>query len=187
MSGEYDMASRSSGEPSQSGRDQAETLRMMVSSPDVRADASERDSGSETPWVVPHRLIVVAGGRPGVGATTITRNLAAGAAHRGVRARYVEPPRALVGTSPDRWQAGTSSGAARPTGSRRGRKAMTRPDFYLLDAGTSVELDGLADYLVLVTSPDAASVKGIYLVLKRFRRSDPDLAAGLVVNRVATP
>ncbi len=156
---------------SQYERDQAQTLRMMVSSSafiapspaPAKEDAPtpERDSEPGTPWTVPHRIIVVAGGRASVGTTTVARNLAASAALGGIRALYVEP-----------------DGTTAPRG-------VT--DFYLLDAGVSSDFEGLADYIVLVTTPDAEAVRGAYLALKRLRHSDPDLAAGLVVNRAGSP
>ncbi len=144
--------------------DQAKTLRIMVSSSGSYEppEPSERASSIASRWVIPHRVIVVVGGCRGAGATTVARNLAAGAVQRGVRAVYVEP----------------SAEAAPVLGSA---------DYYLLDGGASAEFAGIADYLVLVASPDAAAVKGVYIALKRFRRADPDLEAGIVVNRVSAP
>lgn len=159
MSGEHRVAS---DEGTRGGRDQAETLRIMVSSSRPGAPARSSASAPERPWVIPHRLIVVTGGRAGVGTTTIARNLAAGATHRGIRALYVGP----------------DAGAAPSPG---------KADYYLMDAGASADLEGLADYLVLVTTPDAEAVKGVYLALKRFRESDPGLTAGIVVNRAGAP
>jgi len=140
--------------------DQAETLRLLAGPPKGSAGAM----GSEPPkvWIIPHRLVVVVGGRTGAGATTLAVNLVHEAAHRGLRA-------ACLGSEVTR---GSSPPAA---------------DYYVLDAGTSADFDGIADFLVLVAAPDPEAVKGVYLALKRFRRSDPELPAGIVVNRAFSP
>jgi MinD-like ATPase involved in chromosome partitioning or flagellar assembly len=169
------------------GDDQAKTLRILVSSSrktrvseiirEIEAHQADQDRrqtpvisafltrrGSEMPkvWKMPHRLVVVVGGRPGVGATTIARNVAAELANRGIRAEYV------------------GHEVARTIGSQGA-------DYYLLDSEGSADFEGLADHLVLVTAPDAGAVTGAYAALKRFRTSDPGLPAGLVVNRISSP
>lgn len=167
--------------------DQARTLRIMVSSSRrarlagivreieareadkerretrvLSAFLTKRPSGPADIWTAPHRLVVVAGGRPGAGATTLARNLASEVSIRGIRAEYVAHG---VGR------------AIEPGGA----------DYYLVDSEGSGDFVGLADYLVLVAAPDAEAVRGAYSALKRFRTSDPDLPAGLVVNCVASP
>lgn len=167
-------------------RDQAATLRIMVSSPKGRkggrwtAALSGSDSARSVPWTVPHRVLVVVGGAPGVGATTVARNLAAGAAARGIRAKYIGPG---GGTS---LRAGLPLGRVVPlrAGLPLGRGVA---DYYLLDPGASRDAEGLADYLVVVASPDPEAVKGAYLALKRVRASEPELPAGLIVNRARSP
>jgi hypothetical protein len=150
-------------------RDQANTLRILASERRPRGflretsrveppERERRDPRPDEIWTVPQRVIVVTGGSPGSGATTVARCLAAEARRRAIRAVLLEP--------------GGDEEAA-PGGA----------EFYLLDGGVSPALDGLADYLVLVATPDAEAVTGVYSALKRCRRSDPGIPAGLVVNR----
>lgn len=142
--------------------DQARTLRLLVSSRTAVRSPRRGSSSPATPWVVPHRVLVVAGGRPGAGATTVARNLASAAAAHGVRALHVEPDAAP---------------AAAPGG----------VDYFLVDPVEPSDAEGLADYLVLVATPDEEGVRGVYVALKRFRSSTPELPAGVIVNRVACP
>lgn len=142
--------------------DQARTLRLLVSSPAGCRSSRQRHSSPVTPWIVPHKVLVVVGGRPGAGATTVARNLASSANAHGIRALYMEPdgiPRASQGTI----------------------------DYFLVDPDEPSETEGLADYLVLVATPDEEGVRGVYLALKRFRVASPDLPAGVIVNHVACP
>ncbi len=140
--------------------DHATTLRILV-----QPKSSPRQGGRESDMKIvtfPHRVIEVAGGSPGAGATTLARNLAAEAARCGISA--VELDAASAHRLIDR-----------------------DADFYFLSIGSSTVYAGLADYLLLVTTPGAASVAGACLVLRRHRSADPDLPAGLVVNRAASP
>ncbi|MHC5057333.1 MAG: hypothetical protein ACYTKD_21880 [Planctomycetota bacterium] len=142
--------------------DQARTLRLLVSSPAGARSPRKGNSSPATPWVVPHKVLVVVGGQPGAGATTIARNLASAATAHGVRALHMEPASA----------------------SRRSRGTV---DYFLVDPEEPSDAEGLADYLVLVATPDEEGVKGVYLALRRFRSATPDLPAGVIVNRVACP
>ena len=109
--------------------DQAKTLRILVSSSrakrvseiirEIEAEEERRDTrvlsafltrrGSEAPDILtmPHRLIVVAGGRPGAGSTTIARNLAAEAVSRGLKVEYLGPAvaQALNAKGAETWKA----------------------------------------------------------------------------------
>jgi MinD-like ATPase involved in chromosome partitioning or flagellar assembly len=142
--------------------DQARTLRMMVSEMAARNAKARDESESAPAWTIPHKVVVVCGGVRGVGASTIAANLVAEAANRGIRTVRVGP--ALTH-----------------------RKQKQRPDFFVLDAGTSADFEGIADFLVLVTTSCREAIAGAYLSLKSFRRSDPELPAGVVVNRARSP
>ncbi len=142
--------------------DQARTLRLLVSSPAGARPEKSRRSSPATPWVVPHKVLVVVGGRRGAGATTVTRNLASAAIAQGVRAQHAD----LDGA---------------------GLSALRSVDYFLVDPAEPSDAEGLADYLVLVATPDEAGVRGAYLALKRFREASPELPAGVIVNRVACP
>lgn len=138
--------------------DQAETLRILVSSCDLTGKRESSTAGA--PWIIPHKLIVVAGGLEAVGATTIARNLAHGANLNGIRTEYVRP----------------------------GPTDKTVPgiaDYYVVDAGSTSETLSLADYIVLITTPEDESVKQVYSMLKRLRRTDPDTPVGLIVNNAS--
>jgi MinD-like ATPase involved in chromosome partitioning or flagellar assembly len=111
---------------------------------------------------VPHKVLVVVGGRGGAGATTLTRNLASAAVARGVRAEHAELD-------------------------AFGLSARRSVDYFLVDPAQPSDAEGLADYLVLVATPDEAGIRGVYLALKRFRAASPELPAGVIVNRVACP
>jgi MinD-like ATPase involved in chromosome partitioning or flagellar assembly len=141
--------------------DQARTLRLLMSGKKSSAEEA-KESEPAAVWTIPHRVVVVAGGARGAGVSTVASNLAAEAAHRGVKTMCIGP----------------AIGAKEP---------RVRPDYYLLDAGSSADFEGIADFLVLVTTPQKRSVTGAYIALKRFRRSDPDLPVGIVVNRAASP
>jgi hypothetical protein len=145
----------------QEAQDQAATLRLLVSSHAARS-AKKARSSPVTPWVVPHKVLVVVGGRPGAGATTVARNLASTALTHGIRAMHMEPNIA-------------------------GRTSRGTVDYYLVDPEVPSDAEGLADYLVLVATPDEEGIRGVYLALKRFRMATPDLAAGVIVNHVACP
>ena len=141
--------------------DQARTLRLLVSSSTARLPLKGHSSPA-TPWVVPHKVLVVVGGRRGAGATTVARNLAATATAHGVRAMHmganaaVRPPRVSV-------------------------------DYFLVDPEDPLQAEGLADYLVLVATPDEEGVRGVYVALKRFRSTTPGLPAGVILNRAGSP
>ena len=141
--------------------DQARTLRLLVSSHAGRSARGEKLSPA-TPWVVPHKVLVVVGGRPGAGATTVTRNLAAAATAHGIRTLHMEP-------------------------NAVGRATRGTVDYFLVDPEEPSDAEGLADYLVLVATPDEEGVRGVYVALKRFRLATPDLPAGVIVNHVACP
>jgi hypothetical protein len=142
--------------------DQAATLRLLMS---TTANHPVTASGSEPAavWTIPHKVIVVAGGRRRAGCSTLAMNLVAEAAHRGIRTVRVGPD---VGAQ---------------------EQPAVKPDFYILDAGASADFEGIADFLVVVARSDREGITGAYLALKRFRRSDPELPAGVVVNAVAHP
>ena len=142
--------------------DQARTLRLLVASPDAARPSREERSSPVTPWVVPHKVLVVVGGRPGAGATTVARNLASAAVAHGIRVRHVEPDAAAV-------------------------PARGAVDYFLVDPSEPSDAEGLADYLVLVATPDEDGVRGVYVALKRFRSATPELPAGVIVNRVGCP
>jgi len=141
--------------------DQAATLRMVMSG--MKEPEKEKPESEATVWTIPHKVVVVAGGKRGAGCSTITANLVAEAAHRGIRAIRVGAE-ILRAALPEK-----------------------KPDYYLLDAGAGVDFEGIADFLVLVATPERDAITGAYVALKRFRKSDPELSTGIVMNRVRTP